>query len=125
MLLKRKADTDKKAIGLGDNVVVLIEVKQTKTVAAKQVEVGELYVGTEHSVKVETALVAVVTIPVGSGCSTQKGFTEFGGTREGETRHRTDKWNDNQVAVHSDLLVEQNRHIDKDLCFLGCSSDTQ
>ena len=55
MLLKRKAEADKETVGLQRGVVALVEVEQAKTVSAKQVEVGELHIGTEYGVEIEIA----------------------------------------------------------------------
>lgn len=104
MLLKRKAEADKETVGLQRGVVVRVKVEQTKAIATKQVEVAELHIGTEYGVEVETAAGAVVAIPVGAVFA-KDGVSALGGTRDSETRHRTDKRNDGQVAVYSDLVI--------------------
>ena len=122
MLSKREAETDEDAIGLQRGVVVRVKVKQTKAIATKQIEVAELHIDTEYGIQVETVSSAIVAVPVGA-VFTKDGVGALGGTRESETRHRTDKGNEGQVAVHSDLVVEQNRHVDDGLGLLDFSSE--
>ena len=80
MLLKRKAEADKETVGLQRGVVALVEVEQAKTVSAKQVEVGELHIGTEHSIQVEAATGAVVAVPIRTVFA-KDGVNALGGTR--------------------------------------------
>ena len=104
-LLKSEAKADEEAVGLQRCIVALVEVEQTETVATKQVKVGELDIGAEHSVEVETALVDVVAIPIGAVFA-KDGINTFGNTGESETRHRTHKRNDGQVTIDIHLVVE-------------------
>lgn len=50
MLLKRIAETDEKAVGFQSVVVTLVEVKKTKAIAAKQIEIAILHIGAQHNV---------------------------------------------------------------------------
>ena len=117
------AEADEEAVGLQSEVVALVEVEQAKTIATEEVEVVELYIGAEHGVKVKAALVAIVAVPISGGSGSQKGLAEFCGTSDGQTWHRTDEGIDGQFTVHSNFIVEQNRHIDKELCFVGCTGN--
>ena len=52
MLLKSKAEADEEAIGFQRNIVTLVEVEQSETITAEQIEFTELQIGTEHGIKV-------------------------------------------------------------------------
>ena len=54
--LEAEPKANKEAIGLYGDIAFWVEVKQTKAIATKQVELTELQIGTEYGIKVETAV---------------------------------------------------------------------
>lgn len=70
--LEAVAKADEKTVGLQSGVVARVEVKQAKTIAAKQVELVELHISAKHGVEIEAAHSAVVAIPVSGGSAAAK-----------------------------------------------------
>lgn len=117
--LEREAKADEKAVGLCGDVVAGVDVKQTKTITAKQVELVEFHICAEHDIEVETAEVAVVTIPInGVARVGAKDVFMSGGlglSRKGKACHWSNKWNNTQFTVNADGIIKQNRDVNKEL----------
>ena len=91
-LLEGVAQANEEAVGLQSVIVARVEVEETQTITAKQVELTELHISAKHGIEVEAAHVAVVTIPVGGGSAAANGV--LGVASQGKRYHGADERRD-------------------------------
>lgn len=125
MLLEDVSQAEEEVRSLDGGVVCGAEVHETHTVATEEAELLEVEGNANRHTEVETAEVALVTIPIGVGLNVNTSSFGSSLTGEGKSGNRTEHEAQFGIAAERETIVEQNGDIDDELFVDAGFGDTE